>query len=209
VPNFIELRTAPVAPGKVVSAGLNSGSPLLRTYSALGLLKNATERPHPKAAFVTRDAYERIRAYPWNQNADKLSFYTLLPEAENPGDEPPPSRADTADAARIDAAVTSWIQQPGIDLFVYEPNGLASQEDYIRGNRRLGLLRRYMLIVVDDLPPANAYVSHFAQGKWYYIASDDEISQKNFDLISLFVTMMAIPSAVPPISPTIAVGGGG
>jgi hypothetical protein len=33
------------------------------------------------------------------------------------------------------------------------------------------------------------------------------VSQKNFDLISLFLTMMAVPSATTPISPTIAVGG--
>jgi hypothetical protein len=45
------------------------------------------------------------------------------------------------------------------------------------------------------------------QGKWYCIDGSDVISQKNFDLISLFLTMMAIPSAVPPLSPTINVGG--
>jgi hypothetical protein len=33
------------------------------------------------------------------------------------------------------------------------------------------------------------------------------VSQKNFDLIALFLTMMAVPSATTPISPTISVGG--
>ncbi len=47
-----------------------------------------------------------------------------------------------------------------------------------------------------------------AGGKWYYIGGADTISQKNFDLISLFLTMMAIPSAVPPLSPVINEGGG-
>ncbi len=69
------------------------------------------------------------------------------------------------------------------------------------------MLRRYILIVVDDVPPANAYVAHESQGKWYYIDGNDAISQRNFDLVSLFLTMMAIPSAVPPLSPAINVGG--
>jgi hypothetical protein len=69
------------------------------------------------------------------------------------------------------------------------------------------LLRRYILVIVDDHPPANAYVVDADLGKWYYIAGDDEISQKNFNLISLFLTMMATPSALPPLSPVINVGG--
>jgi hypothetical protein len=32
-------------------------------------------------------------------------------------------------------------------------------DDYIKGNRRLGLLRRYILIIMDDHAPANAYVA--------------------------------------------------
>lgn len=206
LPNFIELRTAAVPPQVARSEGLISSAPLMRTYSALGILKNATERPHPKIAFVSSDVYARIRSYPWNQEADRASFYTLLPEAEDPLDNPG-SRGKEAQDAKIDEEVSNWIQGPGDGLFVYEPNANISDDDYIKGNRRLGLLRRYILIVVSDLPPANAYVSHHSQGKWYYIDGDDAISQKNFDLISLFLTMMAIPSAVPPLSPTINVGG--
>lgn len=208
LPTFIELRTAAVPPREVFTAGLSSGAPLLKTYSGLGLLKNATEKPRPKFAFVSRDLYEAIRSYPWNQDTDNLSFYTLLPESESPGDETPLAGARAVEAAKIDREVTDWIKRPGADVLVYDP-ARASQEDYIRGNRRLGFLRRYILIIVDDQPPGNAYVSHFSEGQWYYIAGDDEISQKNFDLVALFLTMMAIPSAVPPIAPTIPVGGGG
>jgi hypothetical protein len=205
LPNFIELRTASVPPQIARSEGLVSGAPLMRTYSALGILKNATERPHPKIAFVSPEVYGKIRSYPWNQEADRSSSYTLLPETEDPLDNPI-SRGREAQDARINEEVTNWIQGSANDLFVYEPTAI-SDDDYIRGNRRLGLLRRYILIVVSDGPPLSAYVAHFSQGKWYYIDSDDAISQKNFDLISLFLTMMAIPSAVPPLSPTINVGG--
>ncbi len=206
LPNFVELRMASMQPQRARSEGLISGAPLMRTYSALGILKNATERPHPKIAFVGRDVYDRIRSYPWNQESDQSSFYTLLPETENPLDNPW-RRGKEAQEAKIDQDVSDWIQGPGNDLFVYEPATNISDEDYIRGNRRLGLLRRYILIVVDDVPPANAYVAHESQGKWYYIDGNDAISQRNFDLVSLFLTMMAIPSAVPPLSPAINVGG--
>jgi hypothetical protein len=179
---------------------------MMRTYSALGILKNATERPHPKIGFVSRDVYNQIRSYPWNQDADNASFYTLLPETENPLDNP--IAPDDVRSTKIDEEVTNWIQRSGSDPFVYEPPGPISEKNYIDGNRRLGLLRRYILVVVDDGPPAiPPYVSHFAGGKWYYIAGDDEISQKNFNLIALFLTMMAIPSALPPLSPVINVGG--
>lgn len=207
LPNFIELRTIPVSPSVARSNSLVSGAPLMRTYSALGILKNATERPHPKIGFVSADIYARIREQPWNQDVDNLSFYTLLPQHEGPLDNPIAPGHEQEDA-RLDEAVISWIEQPGHSPYVYDPPGRISEADFIKGNRRLGLLRRYILIVVDDGPPAvPPYVSYFDQGKWYYIAGDDEISQKNFDLVSLFLTMMAIPSALPPLAPVINVGG--
>ncbi len=206
LPNFIELRTTPIPAQKAVAAGLSSGAPLLKTYSALGVLKNAAEKPRPRFTFIDRGVYEKIRSHPWNLNADTLSFYTLLPEDESEGDETPVAKGEEADAAKIDREAVDWLERPGADVFIYNPQGV-SQEEYVRVNGRLGFLRRYILIIVADQQPANAYVSHFADGKWYYIADDDEISQKNFDVVSLFLTMMAIPSAVPPIAPTIAVGG--
>jgi hypothetical protein len=36
---------------------------------------------------------------------------------------------------------------------------------------------------------------------------DDAVSQKNFQLLSLFMTMMAIPPSTQPLSPVINVGG--
>jgi hypothetical protein len=48
----IELRTMPVTPQKVQNEYLNSGVPLMRTYSALGILKNAAEQPYPRIAFI-------------------------------------------------------------------------------------------------------------------------------------------------------------
>ena len=202
VPNFIELRTKPVPAAKALSDALISGAPLLKTSSALGVLKAATERPTPKIAFVSPEKYREITAYPWHTDGDSLSFYTLLPQSEDPADNPgvPPS---------IELDVSKWISNipKGNSRFVYDAN-THQLDDYISRNRRLGLLRRYILIIMDDHAPGNAYVSHFDHGTWYYIDAADQISQRNFDLVSLFLTMMAIPSALPPISPTISVGGG-
>jgi hypothetical protein len=210
LPNSIELRTMPVIPAKLRSEGLISGAPLMKTYSAVGILKNATETPHPKIEFVSPERYHEITGYQWNRDLDSSFFYLLLPQSEDPADNPAPS-AYSAVQSQADQVITDWIMgvgDAGGRLFVYEPKSKMPIGDYLRLSRRLGSLRRYMLIIVDDQPPANAYVSYLDKGKWYYIDGADAISQKNFNLISLFLTMMAIPSALPPISPTISLGGG-
>jgi hypothetical protein len=199
LPNFIELRTKPVPAAKALSDGLISGAPLLKTSSALGVLKAASERPTPKIAFVTPERYREITGYPWNKELDNSSFYTLLPQSEDPTDNP-------GVPEQINRDVSKWIANAQ-NLHVYDSKP-GSIDDYLVRNYRLGTLRRYILIIVDDHAPGNAYVSHFDHGTWYYIDAADQISQRNFDLISLFLTMMAIPSALPPISPTISVGGG-
>jgi hypothetical protein len=220
LPTSIELRTTPLKRENVTD-GLISGAPVMRTYSALGILKNATEQPWPKIAIVSADVYEAIRSYSWNDfSKDRgLNFYTLLPCDENPGDEEGPRGAcqQTGQSKIPDPedittrAVVEWLWSNKLAAespYIYKP-WTASLDEYVRGNQRLGHLRRYILVIASDNPPANAYVAHFDHGQWYSIAGDDEISQKNFDLISLFVTMMAVPSATPPLSPTISVGGGG
>jgi hypothetical protein len=85
-----------------------------------------------------------------------------------------------------------------------------SDNELANVNYLLWELRRYMLIIQSDAPPpADAYVTYFEHGLWYYIDRDDTISQKNFNLISLFMTVMAIPPTNPPLSTSISIGGGG
>ena len=202
VPRSIELRTTPVAPDKMSKAHLISGAPLMRTYSALGILKSATEPPHPRIEFVSPDGYDTIRSYPWNRRVDNTSFYTLPYDTEPDYSVTESEKRETATIAR---EVSDWIERTN-DPFKFESR---SYDDYIRGSRQLAWFRRYILIIHSNNAPANAYVAHFDHGEWYYIDADDAISQKNFDLISLFMTMMAVPSATPPLAPTISVGGGG
>jgi hypothetical protein len=222
----------------------------MRTYSALGMLKAATERPHPKIEFVTPARYREIRdpaTHGWNDDPDALSYYTLLPADEDSIDCPDAARTQKggcdnpapggsageeykqisddlarwiADSVRPSAPATttppatpattsSDDEDPYHGLLAYErPGSDALEARYVRFNERLGLLRRYILVIVADaLPPDAAYVSYAYGGRWYYIAGDDTVSKKNFHLLSLFLTMMAVPPATQPLSPVINVGG--
>jgi hypothetical protein len=204
--NRIELRTMPVTPATRLKYKLDSGAPLMKTYSALGILKSATEETERKIAFVPPDEYQTIRSYDWNNSqivkqqtgAPTLTFYTLRPRDD---------RGDAPAEQKINKEVYDWLLRTNNPI-IYKKNTAVS-DDFIKGNRTMGLLRRYILVIKSDIPPpADAYVAHFDQGEWYYIDAKDDISQKNFDLISLFMTMMAVPSGTPPLAPSISVGGG-
>jgi hypothetical protein len=210
LPTAIELRTKPVPMAKVRSEGLRSGAPLLTTYSAIGILKNATELPTPRVEFVTRERYQEIINLSWNQVADNLNTlvsYTLTPSEASAGDP----YTSTAERRSADDQITRYLGSE-TNIFIFDPKkarSALSVDDYLILNRRLASLRRFILVIVDDhLPTDLPYVSHFDHGQWYYIDAHDQVSQRNFDLISLFLTMMAVPSALPPIAPTISVGGG-
>jgi hypothetical protein len=241
LPGRIELRAAPtMGPSggrrpEFPTTNLISGAPLMRTYSALGILKTATERPHPKIEFVTAARYRQIRdpaTHPWNDDPDSLSYYTLLPEDEDSVDcpdavkkqkggcdNPSPGGANGDAFSGMNKDVARWIAgsarpegAAGEDTyhggFVYEERGHDVLDDrHLRMNQRLGSLRRYMLIVVGDYPPDRPYVVYSDNTRWYYIAGDDTVSKKNFHLLSLFMTIMAVPQTTPPLSPVINVGG--
>jgi hypothetical protein len=230
LPNVIELRESPLPPANAVAPPsatmpkLPYGLPVIRTYSALGILKNATERPGNKIEFVTPAEYRRIRADAWNSNSGYLSFYTLLPEeldsfncpasqkAQGGCDLPlPPSQQST------NTDIGRWIRAYSGETSVAYPSGLDVYEQpgqdfldsaIINMNGRLGTLRRYILVIVDDHNPGNSsYASYWDGGRWFYIEKGDMISEKNFQLLALFMTMMAVPPTTPPLSPSINVGG--
>jgi hypothetical protein len=248
LPGSIELRVVldtrdqPVKGKKPVvnDVRLITRAPLMRTYSALGILKNAVEQPHARIEFVTAARYRAIRdavTHPWNDDPNALAYYTLLPEDEDSVDCDGPAAKErgcddpmpAAGTARtrfqaITATLGDWLRRYAThqtpsdpaadpysgDLFAYEkPGDDMLDDDHITINQRLGFLRRYILIIVSSAPPdVPVYASYFDRGRWYYIAEDDPVSQKNFHLLSLFMTMMAVPPATQPLSPVISVGGG-
>jgi hypothetical protein len=237
---WIELRISPV-PYQNADAGakIENHAPMLRTRSAIGILKTATELPRPLIEFMTPAAYRAVVAHPWNQDVDGASFYTLQPGDEDSFNCPPERKApaDAKKPAGCDnpvsdktrkAKIGEWIGKTQGDRapFAYEaadPSPPADpalaamvnpgqvdflDDEHVRMNAWLGKMRRYVLIVVDDhLPSVTPYVAYSDGDHWYYIDAGDKISQKNFQLLSLFMTMMAIPSTSPPLTPTISVGG--
>jgi len=211
----IELRMAQVPPAKMLKEPLiTTGVPLLKTYSGIGILKNETEQPSPKIRFVPRALYNEIKSQPWNKKAGELGFYMLLPNEEDRDDNPQYRRMGPVNAEIEDWIIrtSEFVERDDTDrLMLYEPKTdlSVSSPDFVRGNRRLGSLRRYVLIITDDVAPANAYVAYPYKGIWYYIDADDSVSQKNFNLISLLLTMMSVPSTLPPITTSISAGGGG
>lgn len=241
LPNAIELRVSPL-PWQSNAAGVQlpafgSYAPVMRTYSALGILKNATERPNPKIEFVTPQQYRQIRDDPWNADVDTSSYYTLTPEELDsfncPQNRKQQGGCDTASLTssqiqHFNTEIDQWIHgsasagaaalatgtqmgsggyPSGLD--VYEPSGQDVLDPrIINMNGRLGTLRRYVLVIVDEHSPGeSAYASYSYGDKWFYIEKGDTVSEKNFQLLALFMTMMAVPSSSPPLSPSINVGG--
>jgi hypothetical protein len=201
LPNSIELRTTAVVEAAQLRK-VKTGMPLLRTYSALGILKNATEEAAPLIDFVSHERYERIRAEPWNLQDLTYPFYTLLS-----GDGRDNADRETSDDSKLDAWIKNIRRKQ--DLLVYEPrDGFADLASYSTLNGDLFNRRRFILVIESDEPPPNAYVAYFYQGKWYYIDDYDEVSKLNFDFVSLLLTVMAVPPTTQPLTPTISVGGG-
>ncbi len=236
---WIELRISPVPYQNAAAAKIENHAPMLRTRSALGILKTAVEVPAPLIEFMSPAAYHAVVSHPWNQDVDGASYYILLPADEDSFNCPPERKApaDPKKSAGCDnplsdktrkTKIADWIGKIQDDSppFAYEtadPNppsdparaAMVNPEQFdflddesVRMNGWLGKMRRYMLIVVaDSLPGKPPYVSYSDGEHWYYIDAGDKISQKNFQLLTLFLTMMAIPSQTPPLTPTISVGG--
>ena len=134
------------------TTNLISGAPLMRTYSALGILKTATERPHPKIEFVTAARYRQIRdpaTHPWNDDPDSLSYYTLLPEDEDSidcpdavkkqkggCDNPSPGGANSAAFSGMNKDVARWIAGSA------GPEAAAGEDTYHGGIRLRGARAR-------------------------------------------------------------------
>ena len=158
---------------------------MLRTRSALGLIKAAATLEAP-IEFLSPEQAQHLRAEPRNDYHLKTGFFVLDGDLHN-------------DTAR-------WARETSCYLYT---RWLGSESDVrARDERDLGYLRRYLLVERSDAPPSDPYVSvRGRDGKWYSISNGDKISRSNFALITQIMTMRAIPSQTPPLTPTIPVGG--
>jgi hypothetical protein len=202
VPLRIELRTTPI---KNISArGLDltrsSVGPVLRTHSALGILKALDAEPK-LVDYVTPEEYETIREAPFNSQAYfrrcDSDFAYLLP-------------LHLAKAKSFTDVVIRDIAPPAQELYDTRAAGNCSYMANTRKldptlERQLNHLRRLILIVrSDSSPPADAYVS-WRDDYWYYIDGSDTISQKNFMLISQYMSIQSTVSTAPSLT-AVSVG---
>ncbi len=197
--------------------------PYLRLRSAMGILHNAIGEDFPLVAILDKGDFEAIRGEAWNISArhfytltwhetkticDKWSEHLYKKKCDNETEQP----------GVHDAKVDAWLnrfkdnpnalkQQKNSQLFMYSQDPTDSN-DGRNVERVLGLRRRYMLIIMDkSSPPGNAYAKAEYNGLWYYIDEEDKISQENFRLLSHFLTIQAVASQTPPLTPSLSVGG--
>jgi hypothetical protein len=206
-------------PGQVTCETL---SPVMRTRSALGVLKAAAQRPEPLIEFVSPAAYRKIRAEPWNGASfwgTSPNFYTLLPADEDSVDCAGGHCDHPSDDASLTGFFDCYVPQASlVDLFSMGPSRgcpapMSNFSD--AAEHRLATARRFLMIVESDQPPSQAlpgvpiFVAWRSSRRWYAIADDDETTKRNFALVSELMTIMAIPNQTNQPQPTVSVGGRG
>jgi hypothetical protein len=179
----IELRTVPASQPSVLTQ--NQVIPLLRTRSALGAVMNAANPDIGWTFFVDgEDPPSDLRKEPtkgcWLSTTLSEQPYTL------PG---------TSDLKTLVSQATTFPSLQGYSGVIV----LASDKR----------VRRYILVHRGLSGPKKnvPYVIVSRDGEKYWIDGTDEVSQKNFELLSLLLTMQAQSSATPPPIPAITVGG--
>ncbi len=202
VPLRIELRTAPIKNIKAGSLDITkiSVGPILRTHSALGILKSLDEEP-PLVEYVTPEEYETITQAPFNSQVyfrrcdSDFAYLMPLHLAKIK------SHTDTVIRDIVPPAQQIYETREGQNC-----SYMASARVFSPLlERELNHLRRLILIVRSDSPPpSDAYVS-WRDGDWYYIDGSDSISQKNFMLIYQYMSIQSTVSSSPSLT-AVSVG---
>jgi hypothetical protein len=203
VPLRIELRTTPI---KGIKAGglditRTSVGPILRTHSALGILKSIDAEPR-LVEYVTPEEYETITQAPFNSPSYfrrcDLDFAYLMP-------------LQLAKAKSLtDTVIIRELVSPAQPLYDTRGGDSCSYMASTRTlnpvlERQLNHLRRLILIIRSDSPPPwDAYVS-WKDDYWYYIDGGDFVSQKNFMLISEYMSIQSTVSSAPSLT-AVSVG---
>jgi hypothetical protein len=212
--NRIELRTAPLPPQEsTIKNGYRNIAPVLRTRSALGALRWSIQQYPPYIDFVTPEQLAQIRSHCWNQGTK--DFYVLDPDEQNSVT----ANINTSAKNRVRVFLETMQSENRIQCRTgyarsdYNTNTVNYAEDINNPadtaiEKELNELRRYILVVVTNSEPVNAYVSAYDDkaNQWLSIAPDDIVSQRNFNFMMQLLVMQAVAPA-PPLNPSISVGG--
>jgi hypothetical protein len=194
LPDSIEVRTSPIDAKQTAGCRAGDGdavrclssAPVMRTRSALGMLRQAVTEPGPLVAFVTPDQYRCLRALPWNTSTVDEGrvrpFYSVTPDQRCGEDR---ATTDIVAPDQLEATTQAFVKcyldhyegtsafyiierNAGVDRSCSGPsfsithNG-ASQ--WLGGpdalstelaENALAILRRYVLIVRSREPPGAA-----------------------------------------------------
>jgi hypothetical protein len=209
---FIELRTVPTSQPTMLPE--DQVIPLLRTRSALGALMTAAN----ETATSLAGSY-RVGAISFVDGESKPDFQPV-------GDiyyevQISPQHAAVAhECTTMDSVTTSSTRPIPADLSALMelreqaqsfPSVMAFNGRIIR-SRRKDFVDTYIVVhrgkdgpKLDQQP--YVLISFNEDGLKYWISSDDQISQRNFEIMSLLLTIQAQSSATPPPIPAISVGG--
>lgn len=205
LPNYIAVRTVGAASKRNPSA---VSAPELKARSALGAVKAAAEPPFEMIAFVSPAEAATIREHQWNR-AGTCYFYTVLTADLSLDQQDSNPAAENPYYIRADEQIENGLKSGAYNkcpITLSDSMNPASYWDSIL-EATLGVKRAFILIIRDSRPPAQEpYVSIHRGSEWFYIAKNDAISQRNFALLGQILTMQAVPSQTPPLSPSIIVG---
>ena len=217
-PNWLELRSAPLKLSEAANTNKtdrhdNALAPVINTRSAIGILNRLTTGfGSRRLQYVDQQQYEKIISSYVNNltyfhRCNDEFFYTLRPQlAEELGVE---FISDPAERQKIssfiDATVNEQHEKKQHCLYAINPTG--GSESDMKLEADLDKLRRFILIVTSPtVPPAGTYTSWQAEdGMWYYINSEDTISQKNFLLLAQFMLIQATQTPSPSLT-SVSVG---
>ena len=208
IPLRLELRTTPIKDSKKSGINILSDNlaPVLRTHSALGILKSIDTFPR-QIQYVSAQEYERIVDEPYNK-INCQDFYTMSPTLARDilleDEKSEINKWSTVTIKILDDLLRAEHNDDNCLYMVHAPASTPAQRDQ---EMALNHLRRYILIVMsNNSPPADTYVSwRDEKGVWYYIVGNDGISQRNFMLVAQFMTIQSTVTPNPSLT-AVSVG---
>lgn len=193
----------------------NTNAPIMRTFSALGMLKAATEEPPVgQVAFVSPEQFSAIMT---RLGSDEASDNACpKPAAVSPGSEflelsnrleweDPVYTADQKSAGGGGLNASNTENTRLLDKG-HEISALNEERKVFR-DRRFLLIIKSKKPLTEYLPGECIYVSYHKDEYWYSISDRDTITKRNFALIAELMSVTAVASQTSPPSTTVLVGG--
>jgi hypothetical protein len=203
VPRRLELRTVPrnsqnLSMTQFLKADL---SPILRTRSALGVLKGEID---DTIVIYSRSDYLSLKSQPINVSYDSQKctagkFY--VDQAKIVHD-----RVKSALVSVIKRRVYDRASLPEAADCMYSVIAMDGGKLNNNAEHELAANRKYLIVVKDQAAPTDAVVSWNDGEFWYYIDNRDDVSRYNLALLQHFLTIQATQTPVPS-GTSISIGG--